>query len=294
MLVNQEPIKILVLGANGMLGNAVFQFFSANSRYETYGSVRSQVSRSCFPDHVLSNVISGVDVENHDSLIRLFSLVRPGIVVNCVGIIKQDPTANDPLIAISINSLLPHRLAKICTSIGSRLIQIGTDCVFSGDKGLYREEDLADAGDLYGRSKLLGEADYPNTITLRTSIIGHELSGARSLIDWFLAQKGRVKGYRRAIFSGLPTWVVAQIIQDFVIPRPDLHGLYHLSAAPINKYDLLKQVGEIYRKDIQIIPDDQVVINRSLDSSRFQNATGYFPKSWPELIQLMYESRLRK
>lgn len=294
MLIQEEPLKILVLGANGMLGNAVFQFFSADPKYKAYGSIRPQVVQSCLPDHILQNIISGVDVENIDSLLRLFSLVRPVVVVNCVGIIKQAPTVNDPFLAISINSLLPHRLAKICTSVGARLIQIGTDCVFSGDKGLYREEDLADAGDLYGRSKLLGEADYPNTITLRTSIIGHELSGARSLINWFLAQEGCVKGYRRAIFSGLPTWVVAQIIHDFVIPRPDLHGLYHLSAAPISKYDLLKQVGEIYRKDIEIIPDDQVVINRSLDSKRFRDATGYFPKSWPELIRIMYESRVRK
>ena len=154
---------------------------------------------------------------------------------------------------------------------------------------MYMEADASDAKDLYGRSKYLGEVDYPNAITLRTSIIGHELDGARSLVGWFLAQEGSVKGFKRAIFSGLPTVEIARIIRDFVIPHPELHGTYHVSAEPINKYDLLQLVAQVYGKTIEIIPDDKFTIDRSLDSSRFRELTGYSPPNWTELVQVMRE-----
>jgi dTDP-4-dehydrorhamnose reductase len=217
----------------------------------------------------------------------LFSSAKPDIVINCIGLVKQLAEADDPLAAIPINAMLPHRLARVCAVSGARLIHMSTDCVFAGTKGMYTETDFADAADLYGRSKLMGEVDYPNAITLRTSIIGHELTGARSLVGWFLAQEGPVKGFKRAVFSGLPTVEMAKLIRDYVIPHPELHGLYHVSAEPINKFDLLTLVAKTYGKSIEIVPEDQFVIDRSLDSSRFRQATGYAPKPWPELIRLM-------
>ena len=126
--------------------------------------------------------------------------------------------------------------------------------------------------------------DSPNTITLRTSIIGHELNGSRSLIDWFLSQENNVKGFSKAIFSGLPTVEIARLIRDYVIPYPELSGVYHVSADPINKYDLLRLVAKIYGKNIEIIKENDFVIDRSLDSSIFRAATGYMPAKWPELI----------
>lgn len=164
---------------------------------------------------------------------------------------------------------------------------MSTDCVFSGAKGMYTENDFSDAQDLYGRSKYLGEVDYHNAITLRTSIIGHELDGARSLVGWFLAQNKSVKGFKRAIFSGFPTVEMARIIRDFVLPHPQLHGLYHVSADPINKYELLQLIAHVYRKKIEIVSDESFMIDRSLDSSRFQKMTGYTPPKWPELVQTM-------
>ena len=152
---------------------------------------------------------------------------------------------------------------------------------------MYTEGDASDAKDLYGRSKYLGEVDYPHAITLRTSIIGYELDGERSLIGWFLAQEGSVKGYKRAIFSGLPTVEIARVIRDHVIPHPELQGVYHVSAEPINKFDLLTLVAQTHRKTIDISTDDQLVIDRSLDSTRFRHATGFAPKVWPELIRSM-------
>lgn len=280
-------MKILVLGASGMLGNAVLRLFAQSPGYQVFGSVRSSAARRLLPNDLHSSVITGVDVENIDSLTHLFAVVHPDVVINCVGLIKQLAEADDPLSAIPINALLPHRLARLCEVAGARLVHMGTDCVFSGAKGRYTEADAADAKDLYGRSKYLGEVDYSHAITLRTSIIGHELDGARSLVGWFLAQTYSVKGYKRAIFSGLPTVEIARVIRDYVIPHPELHGVYHVSAEPINKFDLLTLFAQTYRKTIDISADDQLVIDRSLDSTRFRQATGFAPKPWPELIRSM-------
>lgn len=284
-----KPMRVLVLGASGMLGNAVLRLFAQSPDYQTYGSVRSPSILNLLPKNLHSNIITGIDVDDLESLSNLFSGVHPDVVINCIGLVKQLSEADDPLVAIPINSLLPHRLAKLCEVAGARLVHMSTDCVFSGKKGMYTEADFADADGLYGRSKYLGEVDYTQAITLRTSIIGHELDGARSLVGWFLAQEGRVKGFKRAIFSGLPTVEIARIIRDQVIPHPELRGLFHVSAEPINKYDLLTLVAKVYGKTIEIIPDNNFIIDRSLDSNRFRLMTGYQAPKWPELIQLMFE-----
>jgi dTDP-4-dehydrorhamnose reductase len=187
--------------------------------------------------------------------------------------------------------LLPHRLAGLCELVGARLVHMSTDCVFSGKKGDYHESDPSDAEDLYGKSKFLGEVVYPHAITLRTSIIGHELQGARSLIDWFLSQERQCKGYTKAIYSGMPTVVLAQLVRDVIIPQTDLTGLYHVAAKPISKFDLLRLVADVYGKTIEIIPDDKLVIDRSLNAERFRDATGYVAPGWPKLIELMHTYR---
>ena len=282
-------MKVLVLGVSGMLGNAVFRYFSETTDYEVFGSARSSAVRHAFAPALANRVIVGTDVDNPDSVALLFAKVKPHVVINCVGLIKQLAEADDPLSAIPINALLPHRLARLCDVAGARLVHMSTDCVFSGAKGMYTEADMSDAKDLYGRSKYLGEVDYPHAITVRTSIIGHELSGAHSLVGWFLAQQGSVKGFRRAIFSGLPTVELARVIRDHVLPHPELRGLYHVSAEPINKFDLLALIAKAYGKTIAITPDDKLVIDRSLDSSRFREATSYQPEPWPELVRRMHE-----
>jgi dTDP-4-dehydrorhamnose reductase len=287
--MTHKKIKVLVLGATGMLGNTVLRFFSQSAGYDVVGSVRSNNLLHLLPAGLSDRLICGVDIENVDCLTDLFSRVNPDIVINCIGLVKQLEGADDPLTAIPINSLLPHRLARLCGTTGARLIHMSTDCVYSGVKGMYLEADVSDAKDLYGRSKFLGEVDYPHAITLRTSIIGHELSGARSLVGWFLAQQGRVRGFSRAIFSGLPTIELAGIIRDHVIPHPELHGVYHVSAEPINKFDLLTLISTIYGRKIEIDADESFIIDRSLDSTRFQGVTGYQPKPWPELIRRMCE-----
>lgn len=267
-----------------MLGNAVMRVLSQGPD-EVWGTVRSPSSAVKFPDAIRSRLISGVDVESTDALVRVFGDVHPDVVINCVGLVKQLAEADDPLAALPINAILPHRLARLAVAVRARLIHVSTDCVFDGQDGGYVEADRPNAADLYGRSKLLGEVDYPNAITLRTSIIGRELGSAHGLIDWFLSQTGSVRGFNHAIFSGLTTVELARVMRDVVLPRPGLRGLYHVSADPISKFDLLTLVAEVYGKTIEIVPDQALKIDRSLDSTRFKAATGYRPPDWREMIQ---------
>ena len=282
-------MKVLILGATGMLGNAVLRVLSEERTLDVRGTIRADSSRRLFSAELANQLISGVDVEDADSLVSVLCKVEPDVVINCVGVVKQLAQADDPLQALPINALLPHRLAKLCSLGRARLVQISTDCVFDGAKGGYLESDKSDATDLYGKSKFLGEVDYPNAVTLRTSIIGHELGNPHSLVDWFLAQHGTCRGFSNAIFSGLPTVELARVIRDFVLPAPSLRGLYHVAAAPINKFELLTLVKEVYQKEIEITLDGSLKIDRSLDASRFNEATGYKPPAWPELIRLMHK-----
>jgi dTDP-4-dehydrorhamnose reductase len=277
--------KVLILGATGMLGNAMVRFLAGDPELAVIGAARTTDARSLFPADVGNCIVGGLDLD--DGLEGLFADHRPDVVINCVGVIKQLAEANDVLAAVPANTLLPHRLAAFCKGAGARLVHFSTDCVFSGERGDYRESDAPDARDIYGLSKLLGETAEPHTITLRTSMVGHELRSGRSLLEWFLSQSGRAAGYSRAIFSGLPTVELARIVRHHVIPRPDLHGLYHVSAEPIAKFDLLKLFAAVYERDMEIVPDEALVIDRSLNSDRFRAATGYSPPPWLELVAEM-------
>ncbi len=272
-----------------MLGNAMMRILSEEGDWDVYGTIRSEGLKKLFHQDIARNLLPGVDVEQYDSLLQTFLQVRPDVVINCIGLIKKFMSEEDRLHAISINAALPHRLAKLCGVSGARLIHMSTDCVFSGEAGNYSESDISDAKDLYGRSKFLGEVDYPQALTLRTSIIGRELQSANGLIGWFLSQEGSCSGFRRAIFSGFPTVVLAEIIRKFIIPNPDLHGLYHVAAQPISKYELLRLVADVYGKSIEIIPDDSLVIDRSLNAERFAQATGYHAPGWHDLIESMHK-----
>lgn len=284
--------RVLVLGVTGMLGNAVFRVFSADAGHETWGTLRGAAALRNFPLQAHERLLVGVDALDQDALAAAFSRVRPDVVINCVGLIKHLADAKDPLTALPINAMLPHRLARLCELSGARLIHVSTDCVFSGHKGGYLESDTSDAEDLYGKSKYIGELhDLPHAITLRTSIIGHELGSSHALVDWFLSQQGSVKGFTKAIFSGLPTVELARVMKDFVVPHLSLNGLYHVAAEPIAKFDLLGLVASEYGKQIDIRPDDALVIDRSLNGSRFREATGYVAPGWPELIRRMNTDR---
>ena len=281
-------MKVLVIGASGMLGSTVLRVLSEKSDWQVFGTVRDEKVKQFFSEAIGKRIRAGVDVEEQHSLIKVLDQIRPDVVINCTGLTKHKLESEDSLVSIPINALVPHQLAELCKLVDARLIHVSTDCVFSGEKGGYVESDPTDARDAYGKTKALGEVDYPHAITLRTSIIGHELQSKISLLDWFLSQGASCKGYTRAIFSGLPTVVFAQIIRDVVIPHKELSGLYHVAAQPISKFNLLKLIADVYGKTINIEPDDTLVVDRSLDATRFFRATGYVAPAWPELIKTMH------
>jgi len=281
-------MRILVLGGSGMLGHRLWM--RLQDTHETWVTVRGH--EAPFPDRPefpRDRICTDVDALVFDEVVRALSAVQPEVVINCIGLIKQTPRANDPLSAIRVNAMLPHQLALTCASARIRMIHVSTDCVFSGRKGAYTEDDPSDAADLYGRTKFLGEVGYPHTLTLRTSIIGRELKSRLGLVEWFLAQKGEVQGYTRAIFSGVTTDELARVIREFVLPDPTLNGIMHVSAEPISKHDLLVLARDTLHHPVRIIPQDQFVIDRSLNSGRFRGRTGYQPPSWPEMIEGMTE-----
>jgi dTDP-4-dehydrorhamnose reductase len=281
-------VRILVVGSSGLIGSTVLRVMNENKDWEVFGTLRSESTSHFFTAAIADRLVFGVDAEFPDSLMRVLDTIRPDVVINCAGLTKHKSQIGDPLLYLPINALMPHRLSWLCKLIGARLVHVSTDCVFSGEKGAYNEEDFPDARDVYGKSKSLGEVTYPHTITLRTSTIGHELQSKYGLLDWFLSQEGSCKGYSQAIFSGLPTVIFAQIVRDVVIPHNELSGLYHIASEPIDKFYLLKLIANVYGKKIEIIPDDKLTIDRSLDAGRFREATGYVAPNWEKMIKLMH------
>ena len=287
--VPKAGAKILVLGATGLLGNAVFRSLSSLSGAQIIGTIRKDSSRVLFSREQAGGLALVEDIENPDALANLLRSIGPDVVVNCIAAGRPAPA--DPMRSIQVYSVLPRRLAHLCQQSGSRLIQISSDGVFSGVRGGYTEDDWPDANDTYGIAKLLGEVVEPPAITLRTSIIGHELQSKSGLLEWFLSQQERCNCYTKAIFSGFPAIVLADLIRDVVIPRRDLHGVYHVAARPISKFHLLQLVARRYNKSIQLVPDDRPSPNRSLVADRFESATGYVPPDWPTLVDVMFRDK---
>jgi dTDP-4-dehydrorhamnose reductase len=284
-------MKILILGATGMLGHKLIQGLSTD--HEVYGTTRRDIVTSK-KTGIFENtrLVGNIDAYNIHTIREGLRTIDPDIMINCIGIVKQLNEAHDPVKSITINSLFPHQLQQLCFHNDIRLIHYSTDCVFSGLKGNYTENDFPDADDLYGRSKLLGEVRDPGCLTLRTSLIGRELESSHGLIEWFLSQEGKtIKGYKNAIFSGLTTNAHARIVKEIITGYPDLEGLYHLSADPISKFDLLALVKDLYSLDITIEPDYDEVCDRSLNSSKFRSSTKVIIPGWPEMIKEMYNDQ---
>mgnify|MGYP001210767489 CR=1 FL=1 len=281
--------KILIFGATGMLGHKLLQ--SLSEQFLTRSTVRGD--ETTFPYYQgmsSSSIIPHINAGDIAGVKAAIEKYEPDVVINCIGIVKQLPAAHDPLQSIAINALFPHQLAHICQQRGIRLIHISTDCVFSGRKGNYSEDDSADADDLYGRTKYLGEVDYENALTLRTSIIGRELGTNHGLIEWFLGQEGRtVSGYTNAIFSGLTTNALSDVIATIITDYPEMRGVWHVAAEPISKYDLLTLVKTVYNLSIEIQPDNSVVIDRSLNGNKLRKNTNIIIPSWQTMIEQMHQ-----
>ncbi len=281
-------MKLLVLGADGMLGHKVFQ--RLRGRFDTYAAFRSNhglwTRHPLFSPEDSRHVRGGVDACETATVEKAIREVVPDGVINCIGIVKQRDEAKAAIPSIRVNALFPHLLAEMCGNIGARLIHLSTDCVFSGHRGNYSEADIPDPVDLYGRSKLLGELDRQGCLTLRTSIIGWELKNQASLLEWFALQRGRhIKGFRHAIYTGLSTSVLSDLMGWLLETRPDLSGIYQVAGSPITKYDLLLRMRDaLHWNDITIESDDDFRCDRSLIGAHFTETTGWHPPQWEAMI----------
>ena len=287
-------MKLLILGASGLLGNTLIKYFLKKANFQTFGTIRYNSQVEFFNKKYHKNFTILKDILNFAELENIVGNIRPNVVINCIGL-NNKIKKNDFFTIekyILINSLYPHKLQSICSRFGIRLIQLSSDCVFSGIKGNYSEKDLPDPLDIYGKSKLMGELDHDNCLTIRKSVIGHELITKEGLLDWFLSRNDKVDGYEKAIFSGLTVLELARIIDNFILPRTKLKGILHIAGFPISKYDLLRIISSEYKKSIELIPNDSLKVNRSLDSTYFTRLTGYQIKPWPLLIKSMREFNL--
>jgi dTDP-4-dehydrorhamnose reductase len=274
-------VRVLILGGDGMLGHQLRRELGA--RHEVLATVR-RVPEAADAVATGSGIVYGIDVLDFDRVGEVVTRFRPDAVVNAVGVVKQRKEAEDPVVSIETNALLPHRLARLCSAAGARLVHFSTDCVFSGRVGRYRETDPPDPEDLYGRSKLLGEVAAPS-LTLRSSIIGLEKRRQHGLVEWFLASRGRVRGYRRAIYSGLTTLEMSRLVARLLDRHPGLAGLWHVASEPIDKYTLLVRLARaLDRRDVAIEPVDEPVCDRSLCGDGFAGATGYRAPSWDAML----------
>ena len=287
-------MKVLIIGATGMLGYSLFKNLVEAKGLDVYGTVRSIKGKEQYFEGCEERLFDAVDVNDLATVDAVLKELKPDVVINCIGLIKQHSISKQHIDAIAINSLLPHQLANLCDSHSCKLIHFSTDCVFDGSKGLYTEGDTPNASDLYGRTKCLGEIDYAPHLTLRTSIIGHELNSTVSLVDWFLSQEGRTKGFSKAIFSGMPTCFISRLLLEKILPAKELSGLYQLSVEPVDKLTLLNLVADIYDKDIQIDESTDLKIDRSLNSKSLRDALELDIPSWKELVTEMHNDYLNR
>jgi len=280
-------MRLLILGGNGMLGHKLVQVLG--KQLEVWTSIRGRIQEiEHFGIFDPKRTIEDINVTDPAMVRKALELARPDVVVNAVGIVKQIPTSKDIVHTLLINSVFPHQLADLSREFRFRLISISTDCVFDGKKGGYGEEDETNATDLYGRTKSLGEITGENCLTIRTSIIGRELSTAHSLVEWFLSNRGKtVSGFVNAIYSGFPTIVFADIITDLILDQTNLSGLFHVSSNPISKFQLLNLLNQYYNAGVEVEPSEDFRIDRRLDSTKFKVATGFAPQAWEEMIERM-------
>lgn len=287
-----NPTRILILGGSGLIGHKLLQRLSRRFT-DVWVTLRGQPSEySTLKFLPKDRTLYGVDVLSADTLEQNLDQAKPDVLINCIGLTKRHLKDSGDAAGISrmvrLNSDLPHRLAAWARSHEARVIQLSTDCVFDGKKGRYSETDVPNASDLYGRTKALGElsAAEGRCLTIRSSFIGRELFYKTELVEWLLSEKGKkIKGFRQAIYSGLASWVLADLVGDLIEKHPDLMGLYHVASDPINKYDLLCRLKDAFDLDVEIAPDDTFVCKRDLAGGRLREATGFVSPPWTEMVK---------
>lgn len=274
--------NVVVFGASGMLGHKMLQILS--SRFNVTGTLRGANRSQILEEY---NLYEGVDVKNFVSVTTALNELDPDVIVNCIGIVKQLKESDDFNISHMLNSEFPHKLCTYAKSHGMQVIHISTDCVFDGKTGMYTENSIPNATDIYGRTKFTGELHDINAVTLRTSIIGREIDTTHGLLEWFLSKKsGVVYGYEKSIFSGVTTNELSNLVGNIIFKGKNLSGLYHVAATPINKFDLLTMINSYLKPNerITINAIDGDIINRSLVGSKLKIAFNYSPPPWKNML----------
>lgn len=251
-------MKLLILGGNGMAGHMLVDYFRRQGKHNVFHTTRDKKDLSGL--YVDADDIAGVE--------KLVDIVSPHCIINAMGVLNQF-AERDKIGAYHVNGFLPHRLRRVAESVHARFIHISTDCVFEGTRGGYTEDDKPDGTSVYAITKSLGEVYDPGHVTIRTSIIGPEIrSGGIGLMEWFLAQSGKVSGYSRVMWNGVTTLELAKAV-DALLDSP-VSGLIHLAhPEPLSKHELLKQIQIAFdKRDVEIVPEDMYVQDRTLQSTR--------------------------
>ena len=248
--------KIVILGVRGMAGHIIAKYLDSCDRYEIFGIARDDGEY----------VHCQIDALNKEVLNSYIEDIKPDIVINCIGMLVSQSN-EDVVNAIKTNALLPHELATLGNRLNFRLIHLSTDCVFSGRDGGYTESSPKDGLDNYAKSKALGEVCNDKDLTIRTSIIGPELKNGTGLLNWFLRQDSKIRGYTHAYWTGVTTLELAKAIDKMI--EQNITGLYHLCPKEkISKYDLLHLFKKIWDRNIDIEPFEDYTIDKSLICTR--------------------------
>lgn len=278
-------MRLVILGGSGMLGHTLWERLSQRFP-DTYTTIRKGI-RDYGNDRLFGSdrVIDHINVMDFRMLEGALRVIKPDVILNCIGITKRREEPQNPIPSIILNAMLPHKLAKMSADLKAKLIHFSTDCVFDGRTGRYSDDAPTNATDLYGRTKALGEVTGNSVLTLRSSFIGKELREGTELLEWFLSQKNAVRGFKNAIYTGLTTLELCRVIERLLLDYPDASGLYNVSSEPINKFDLLRLIGEKMHHCVDIIPDESFHCDRSLDSARFRRDFGYTPPTWTKMVE---------
>ena len=278
--------RVLVVGGSGMLGHRLVLELAGRPGLDVHATVRHPVPG---PFRAAGAVYhEGIDLSAGTALVaRVLADLRPDIVINAVGAIKQKDLATNIDQTYFLNGTLPHALASLNPNAAARVIHVSTDCVFQGDRGGYRQDETPDATDLYGRSKAVGELNYGGHLTLRTSIVGFELGGHLGLVSWFFKQPtgSRVHGYVNARYSGVTTGELSRTIAAAIVGNAPANGMWHVASEPISKFDLLSRINTAFALGHTLVPEEALRIDRTLNDAPWREATGTTRPSWDALVK---------
>jgi len=281
-------LKILILGAGGMLGHKLYQTLS-----KTYDDVipvfrKNKEHYHKFNLYKPEKMIGNTDVTDQSKLLAVLNSVKPDIICNCIGKTTRKINSEDSQSVIYLNSFLPHFISKWSSENNSYFIHFSTDCVFSGKNGPYKPNDFRDSRDLYGLSKILGETNSKYGLTIRTSIVGREIENQTEFFEWIFSSKNKsVSGYKNVFYSGVTTNYLSEVVAQLITKDSKSHGLLQVASPPISKLNLIKKVNSLFGLGMKINTDASKVSNKILSPVKFTITSGIKTQTWDEMLNTL-------